>query len=220
VSGVRLLVPPGVFRPLSDTWMLADALRVATLPPRASVLDLCTGSGVLAVAAARRGAREVTAVDVSRRAVLAVRLNARANGVRVRALRGDLFAPVGRLRFDLIVSNPPYVPGEHDGGPPPGRRRHWDAGAGGRALLDRIVDQAPAHLRPGGSLMLVHSSICGIDATLDRMRAAGLEPDVVARRRGPLGPLMSARVHTLERRGLLGAGRREEEVAVLRGPAP
>ena len=82
---MRVLVPPGVFRPLSDTWMLADALRVATLPPRASVLDLCTGSGVLAVAAARRGAREVTAVDVSRRAVLAVRLNARTGR---RAARG------------------------------------------------------------------------------------------------------------------------------------
>jgi release factor glutamine methyltransferase len=219
VSTVRVLVPPGVFRPLSDTWMLADALRVATLPPRASVLDLCTGSGVLAVTAALRGAREVTAVDISRRAMLAVRVNARANGVRVRPRRGDLFAAVGRSRFDLIVSNPPYVPAERDGVPRSGRERHWDAGADGRALLDRIVDQAPEHLRPGGSLMLVHSSVCGIDATLDRMRAAGLEPEVVARRRGPLGPLMSARVRMLERRGLLGAGRREEEVAVLRARA-
>ena len=216
---MRVLVPPGVFRPLSDTRMLADALRVATLPPRASVLDLCTGSGVLAVTAALRGAREVTAVDISRRAMLAVRVNARANGVRVRARRGDLFAAVGRSRFDLIVSNPPYVPAERDGVPRSGPERHWDAGADGRALLDRIIDQAPEHLRPGGSLMLVHSSICGIGATLERMRAAGLEPEVVARRRGPLGPLMSARVRMLERRGLLGAGQREEEVAVLRARA-
>jgi release factor glutamine methyltransferase len=200
--------------------MLADALRLATLPPRASVLDLCSGSGVLALAAALRGAREVTAVDLSRRAVLAVRLNARANGVRVRALRGDLFAPVGRSRFDLIVSNPPYVPGEREGLPRSGRERHWAAGADGRVLLDRIVDEAPGHLRPGGSLMLVHSSICGIDATLERMRSAGLVPEVVVRRRGPVGPLMSARVHTLERRGLLRAGQREEEVAVLRGRTP
>ena len=140
---MRLLVPPGVFRPLSDTWMLADVLRVATLPPRASVLDLCSGSGALAVAAARRGAREVTAVDISRRAVLAVRLNARANRVRVRALRGDLFAPVGRLRFDLIVSNPPYVPGEREGVPSADEvRRRRDAS---RAHAEaRAIKASPA----------------------------------------------------------------------------
>jgi len=51
------------------------------------------------------------------------------------------------------------------------------------------------------------------------MRAVGLEPEIVVRRRGPLGPLMSARVHRLERRGLLPAGQRDEEVAVLRGRA-
>src|SRR5437763_789552 len=90
--------------------MLAEVLRTATLPPRASVLDLCTGSGALAIAAARRGAREVTAVDVSRRAVLAARLNARLNGVHVRVVHGDLYAPLRRARFDVIVSNPPYVP--------------------------------------------------------------------------------------------------------------
>src|SRR6059058_2755540 len=199
--------------------MLADALRVATLPPRASVLGLCTGSGALAVAAAQRGAREVTAVDISRRAILAVRLNARLNGVRVRAVRGDLYAPLGRGRFDVIVSNPPYVPADSDGLPRSGRARHADAGHDGRILLDRIIDGAPDRLRPGGSLLVVHSSIIDIDRTLDRMRAGGLEADIVVHRRGPLGPLMSARVHMLEGRGLLRPGQREEEVAVIRGRA-
>src|SRR5205085_3406486 len=110
VRRVRLLKPPGVFRPLSDTWMLADVLREATLPPRASVLELCAGTGAVAISAALRGAREVTTVDISRRSVLATRVNARLNGVRVRARRGDLFAAVGNARFDAIVSNPPYVP--------------------------------------------------------------------------------------------------------------
>jgi len=216
---VRLVIPPGVFRPLSDTWMLADALRTATVSPRASVLDLCTGSGALAIAAAQRGAREVTAVDVSRRALVAVRVNARLNGVRVRALRGNLYDAVGRARFDAIVSNPPYVPGESDDLPRIGRARHWEGGTDGRRLLNRIIEQAPAHLRPGGCLMVVHSDIIGIDETIARMRAAGLHADVVVRRHGPLGPLMSARVHRLEGVGLLRAGQREEEVAVVRGCA-
>ena len=197
--------------------MLVDALRGQTLPPRASVLDLCTGSGVLAVAAALRGSR-VTATDLSVRALLATRLNARLNGVRVRACRGDLFEPVGRARFDAIVSNPPYVPGTEP--PSAGLARAWEAGSDGRALLDRICAEAPAHLRPGGCVLLVHSEICGTDATLDALRAGGLEAEVIVRRRGRLGPLMSARVQALEQRGLLGPGQREEEVVVIRGRSP
>ena len=216
---MRLLTPPGVFKPLSDTWMLADVLRDSTLPPRASVLELCAGSGAVAITAALRGAREVTTVDVSRRSVLATRLNARLNGVRVRARRGDLFAAVGRARFDAIVSNPPYVPADGEEPPRSWPERCWDAGRDGRVLLDRIVAEAPAHLRPGGFVLLVHSSICGVERTLDGLHAGGLEADVVARRRGPLGPLMSARVHLLHERGLLRPGAREEEVVVIRGRA-
>jgi release factor glutamine methyltransferase len=218
---VRLLTPPGVFAPISDSRFLAEVLREQTLPPRASVLDLCTGSGILAITAALRGARSVTAVDCSRRAVLTTRLNARLNGVRVRALRGDLFEPVGDHRFDAIVSNPPYVPAESDHLPARGRERAWDAGADGRAILDRIVEEAPAHLRPGGFLLVVSSSLLGTDRTLAAMRDAGLDDaDCVARRRGPLGPLMRARVHMLEERGMLAPGQREEEVVILRGRLP
>jgi len=196
--------------------MLAERL---TREPRlrgGAVLDLCTGSGALALVAAREGAADVTAVDASRRAVLAVRLNARLNRVRVRALRGDLFEPLGGARFDVIVSNPPYVPGG-DAGPVSGEpRRGFDAGDDGRALIDRVCAGLPAHLRPGGVALIVHSSICGEQDTLDAMRSGGLEAEVVERRRGPLGPVMSARAPELERRGLLRPGQREEDVLILR----
>jgi release factor glutamine methyltransferase len=217
---MRIVVPPGVFRPPSDTWLLADALREQTLPPGATVLDLCTGSGALAIAAARRGAREVMAVDVSRRAVLTTRLNARLNGVRVRAVRGDLFAAVGEARFDAIVSNPPYVPGASDALPSAGLSRAWEGGTDGRAVLDRICVEAFAHLRPGGFVLLVHSGVCGIDETVARLAESGLHADVVARQRGPLGPLMSGRADALAERGLLRPGAREEEVVVIRGRRP
>lgn len=210
-------MPPGVFRPRSDTWLLADLIRAEERIPGSSVLDVCTGSGALAVAAAQGGAREVTAVDVSRRAVLAAWLNARLNGVRLRALRGDLFAPVKNRPFDAIVSNPPYLPANRDELPQSGPARAWDAGRDGRALLDRIVAGAPALLRPGGLVLLIQSSLTGIDATLDRLRASGLErAEVVARRRGPLGPLLSARAEELEARGLLRPGEREEELVAIR----
>ena len=215
---MRLLTPPGVFAPISDSRFLADVLREQTLPPRATVLDLCTGSGILAITAARRGARSVTAVDCSRRAVLTARLNARLNGVKVKAVRGDLFEPLGDQRFDAIVSNPPYVPAETDDLPKKGLERAWDAGTDGRVLLDRIIEEAPDHLKPGGFLLLVSSSVLGTDLTLQAMRDAGLEDaDCISRRRGPLGPLMQSRVHMLEERGMLEPGQRHEDVIIVRG---
>jgi release factor glutamine methyltransferase len=216
---MRIVTPPGVFRPISDTWMLADVLREQTVGPRASVVDVCTGSGALAICAALRGARDVTALDVSRKAVLTARLNARLNGVRVRARRSDLLSAVAGRRFDVIVSNPPYVPAERDELPERGLRRAWDAGRDGRLLLDRLIDEAPAHLKAGGVLLVTHSSIIGVERTCERMAAAGLEPDVPLRRRGPLGPLMSARVRHLEEQGMLAPDRREEVVVVIRGRA-
>jgi release factor glutamine methyltransferase len=212
---VRLVTLPGVFRPISDTWLLADALDGEDLEPGARVLDLCSGSGALAIRAARRA--QATAVDVSRRAVATIRLNALLNGVSVRAVRGDLFAAVPGERFDAIVSNPPYVPAPSDELPQRGAARAWDAGRDGRALLDRICEQAPAHLRPGGVLLVVHSSLLGYDRTAGLLAAGGLEVDLAAQERGPLGPLMNGRRAHLEAEGLLEPGQREEDVLVVRG---
>jgi release factor glutamine methyltransferase len=146
-----------------------------------TVLDVCTGSGAIAISAALGGARSVTAVDVSRRAVLTVRLNARLNGVRVEAVRGDLLGAVPGRRFDVIVSNPPYLPADDDALPARGSARHTEAGTTGRILLDRLIDAAPDHLAPGGVLLVTHSSVNGEEATLARMRAAGLDVAVAAR---------------------------------------
>jgi release factor glutamine methyltransferase len=215
---VRIITPPGVFRPLSDTRLLADQARA--LAPAARVLDVCTGTGHLAVAAALAGARRVVAVDVSRRAVLAARLNARLNGVRVDVRRGDLLAPVGAERFDLVVSNPPYLPAVAGELPEHGPERAWDAGSDGRVLLDRLIAGAPRVLAPGGTLLLVQSSVCGESATLAALVAAGLHPRVQARRPGPLGPRLAARTAMLEARGLLPAGSREEDLLVVSATRP
>jgi release factor glutamine methyltransferase len=215
---MRVMTLPGVFRPRPDSWMLARQL-CAQLRPGATVLDVCTGSGAIAVAAAGAGAGAVTAVDVSRRSVLTVRINARLNGVRVRALRGDLFAPVAGERFDFIVSNPPYLPADDDALPSRGPERAWDAGADGRVLLDRVCAEAAAHLSPGGVVMLVHSDLIGIEPTVAALESGGLRVDVIERRRGPLGPLLMARAPMLEARGLLAPGEREEDIVVVRGAA-
>ena len=200
--------------------MLAGLVHREDRIPGGDALDLCTGSGALAIATAQAGARSVTAVDVSRRAVLAAWINALLNRVRVRPLRGDLFAPLGGRRFDAIVSNPPYLPGSGDELPDSGPQRAWDAGTDGRALIDRIAAGAATHLKPGGVVLLVQSSLCGVDRTLQALAAGGLEPEVAERRRGRLGPLLAARAPELERRGLLGPGEREEDLVAIRARLP
>jgi release factor glutamine methyltransferase len=216
---VRTLVLPGVLRPPSDARLLVDSLRDRELARGASVLDVFTGSGVLAVAAALHGARSVLATDISRRAVLNVRINARLNGVRVRSRRGDLFAPVPGERFDLVIANPPYLPSARRELPRHGAARAWEGGRTGRLLVDRFCAEVHSHLAPGGSAMLVHSSLCGEQATLEALRGAGMQAEVLARSRGPLGPIALARTDLLEQIGALRPGERAEEMLVIQALA-
>ncbi|TDD34085.1 methyltransferase domain-containing protein [Actinomadura sp. KC06] len=212
---MMLLRPPGVYRPQSDTHLLTRALRRADVPPGARLLELGTGTGAVAVAAARVGC-EVVAVDVSARAVLAARLNARVRGLPVRVLHGDLFAPVAGEVFDVIVANPPYVPGDTDPASARGRARTWEAGPTGRAVLDKICQAAPRHLSPSGTLLVVHSALSGVAATLVALRRAGMRAQVVARQREPFGPVMRGRAEALAARRLLRPGQRHEDLVVVR----
>jgi len=214
-AGLRLVVPHGVYAPRSDTALLAGRLPGVI---GASVLELCSGSGALALTAAARGAARVVAVDRSGRAVAAARLNARLNRLRqVEVRRGDLFTALHpQERFDLILANPPYLPAEADDDP------RWDAGVDGRGVLDRIVAEVYAHLHPGGRLALVQSGFAGVPQTVDALRRAGLEVAAPVERRGPLGPIAASRRAHLERRGLLAPGAGEEVTAVIvasRAPA-
>jgi release factor glutamine methyltransferase len=190
--------------------MLIDAAREHI---RGDVLDVCTGSGVIALSLAG-SARSVTAVDSNRIAVAAVRLAARLNRVAIRALHGDLFAPVAGRTFDVILSNPPYLP-TPEGARTPGSHA-WDGGRDGRAILDRLCREASAHLRPGGDLFVVQSSLADIERTLTILRQAGLRTSHAAIHRGALGPLAQARIEHLRAIGALPERNAVEEVVVVR----
>jgi release factor glutamine methyltransferase len=212
---VMLLCPPGVYRAEGDTELLTDVMRRGGYAPGRDVLDVGTGSGALAIAAARSGASTVTAVDLSLRSVAATWLNARLHRAGVTVRRGDLFAPVAGRRFGLVVANPPYVPAAGARLPRHRKARCWDAGPDGRALLDRICAGVTDVLAPDGDVLLVHSAVCDTDLTLDALDRAGLVPQVLAKATVPFGPVMRARAALLEARGLIAPGQREEELVVV-----
>ena len=191
--------------------MLAACLRREPLRTGRTVLDLCSGSGVLAIAAALQGA-SVTAVDVARRAGLAIELNALLNGVGIEVRVGDLFAAVPGRRFDVIVTNPPYVPSSTDELPSSGPARAWEAGPSGRAFIDRICAQAVDHLNPHGVLLMVHSTVCGEDQTVNALTEHGLTTEVMWRHRGHLGPRLRDRADWLREDGRLPSDDADEVV--------
>ncbi|MBN2194583.1 MAG: peptide chain release factor N(5)-glutamine methyltransferase [Polyangiaceae bacterium] len=163
--GLSFRVDARVLVPRPDTEALVDVALRQTRPRFMSgaALDLCTGSGCVAVAFARlRPTWEVTGTEIEPGAAALARENALRLGAwnALRVVEGDLFAPLEpNERFDLIVGNPPYIPdGEISRLPSDVRdhepRRALAGGADGLELIRRIVAQAPSFLNPGGVLAL------------------------------------------------------------------
>ena len=212
---------PGVYAPQDDSLLLIEAMATHVAVAGRSVLDLCTGSGIAAIAAARLGAESVTAVDISPRAVRCARRNARAAGLRESAYVGGHFAAVDRGPYDVVVCNPPYVPAlppEQSGSVPAvdGPSRAWDAGADGRQVLDPLCAAAGDLLAQTGELLIVQSEFADPLRSVEMLRIGGLHAEVVMTRRIPFGPVLRGRAAWLEQTGLLSAGCREEVLTVIR----
>ena len=155
--GLTFHVEPGVLIPRQDTEILCEA-ALCRLREGARVLDIGTGSGALAVSLKALCPRcDVTAVDVSDAALAIARENAGRNGVQVRFLKSDCFGARSGERFDMIVSNPPYISREEMQQLMPEVRQEPELALfGGEDGLDfyrRIAKEALAHLKAGGWLL-------------------------------------------------------------------
>jgi release factor glutamine methyltransferase len=172
--GIELLVNPAVLIPRPETELLVD---LALQRDFSKAVDLGTGSGAIALAVKRNRARAgVLAVEASAAGLQVAKRNAVKLGLEVEFRHGRWFEPVAGERFDLIVSNPPYVA---TGDPHLAELRYEPAaalvsGSDGLDAIREIVRQAPAHLVDGGWLLLEHGM--GQDAAVrDLLGNAGLE---------------------------------------------
>ncbi len=175
--GLLLKVGPGVLVPRPETEGLVEWAREQLGAATPRVLDLGTGSGAIALALkAACPAAQLVAVDRSAEALAIAQANGQRLGLAVDWRAGDWWAPVAGETFDLVVSNPPYIA---EGDPHLPALRHEPstalvAGPQGLDDLHRIVAGAPAHLRPGGWLLLEHGHDQG-PAVRALLAAAGFE---------------------------------------------
>jgi release factor glutamine methyltransferase len=180
-AGFCLIVRPTVFHPryfITSEFFASFIDRLNLRGKR--VADIGTGSGILALAAARAGAASVTAVDINPNAALAAAENARSNGFedRFTAVCSDLLSALAPDRFyDVIISSPPSFPGEAldlaD--------RAWHAGPNYRDVAP-LFDQARQRLAPGGRMYLLISSDSDLDLFGGLIRKAGFQARLAAER--------------------------------------
>ncbi|RXH15685.1 50S ribosomal protein L3 N(5)-glutamine methyltransferase [Bradyrhizobium guangzhouense] len=159
----RVIVPRSFIGELLDSHFGGDGEVGSLIDDPAAVervLDLCTGSGCLAILAAYHFPNAVVdAVDISKGALEVAARNVGDHGLdeRITLHRGDLFAPLGEARYDLIITNPPYVDAEGMAALPPECRAEpklaFDGGVDGLDVVRRILRDAPDHLTPEGGLI-------------------------------------------------------------------
>lgn len=148
-----------VYNPSDDSYML---LRIVEVARDETFLEVGAGTGLIAIHAAKMGAK-VTATDVNPHAVELTRRNAARNQVRIQVQQSDLFDKVDGY-FDVIAFNPPYLPS--DSSSTSWIERSWSGGEKGSEILVSFLDQAWRHLAPGGRIYMVLSSLTGLTSVL------------------------------------------------------
>jgi release factor glutamine methyltransferase len=172
-----------VYEPAEDSFLFAENLDVKE---NEQVLDLGTGCGVLGILAAKKAAR-VVAVDLNPYAIRCAKQNSTLNGVcnKIDFVQASLFTALNpNSVFDLILFNAPYLPSEENetvtwiG-------RSWAGGANGREVVDRFISEAPPHLKPNGRVLLMQSTLTGVQETVHKFSEHNLKATVKAAQKLP-----------------------------------
>lgn len=178
-AGLEFMVAPAVLIPRHDTEVLVGE-AVRRMPQPRTILDIGTGSGCIAIALAKRlPGSVVTVVDLSDEALAVAECNAALHAVEIEFLQGSYFEPLGQRRFDLIVSNPPYIPSADLSNLQPEVRDYeprlaLDGGLDGLAAYRELTARASRHLYDGGCLV-VEVGIGQASQVTELFQAAGFD---------------------------------------------
>lgn len=170
-----------VYEPAEDSFLLADA-ALEEAEPGMRVLEVGTGSGfVSAVLRANLENVRIIATEINPHAARC----AKENGVEV--IRTDLFRGIKprnpEARFDLILFNPPYLPTSEEEKVPGWLNYAFDGGVSGRETLERFFSGVRDYLGPGGRILVLISSITGVEAVQEKMEGLGFAVDIVGRKK-------------------------------------
>ena len=191
-------VDENVYEPAEDSFLFAENLEVE---PGERVLDMGTGSGILAILAAT-SAESVVGVDINPHAIRYAKKNARINNLqdKIFFVQGDLFGWLNpKTLFDVILFNAPYLPVENCS-QNSWIERAWSGGSVGRQVIDRFVSEASNHLKPTGRVLLTQSTLASVSETVHRFRKCNFETRILAHCSLPFFEtlvLMEARFETL-----------------------
>ncbi|MDO8339803.1 MAG: methyltransferase [Candidatus Burarchaeum sp.] len=170
----ELRVHEDVYEPAEDSFALAKHVPAFA---KGNVLDMGTGSGLLAIVASNEGTT-VLGVDVNPLAVENARFNSELNGSGCKFSESNLFTEL-ESKFDLIIFNPPYLPTGAGEAVPGHINKAWDGGSDGREVIDRFLADAPDFLSPTGAILTLASSLSGIKETVEALSKEGLKTEVL-----------------------------------------
>lgn len=164
----EIIILSGVYEPAEDSFLMIEA-ALREVQKSDSVLEIGTGSGIVSMFI--EDIAQVIATDISLHAVKCAKLN----GIDV--IRTDLFDGIKvKKKFDLIVFNPPYLPFEEQKTDMDGV---WDGGPSGREIINRFLDQVKNYLTENGRILLLVSSLTGIEQVIERMKSLGFVVDEI-----------------------------------------
>lgn len=161
-----------VYQPEEDSYLLEEVVRKYS--KNKSVLDMCTGTGILAKAALESGAKSVTAVDINKSALESIKEE------KIKKIRSSLFQKV-KGRFDIILCNPPYLPDDNQEDKE--SKLATTGGEDGDEFILKFLDNVKKHMEKDGVILLLVSSLTPMDKIIKKLEKERLTSKVIARKK-------------------------------------
>ena len=166
-----------VYVPAEDSYLLAENLEIKE---GQSVLEIGTGSGIVAMYASRL-TDKITVSDINFDACELARKNFEANNIEnIEILFGNMFEPVEKRKFDVILFNTPYLPTEDDEVIDDTINYAFDGGLNGRKVIDLFLNEVGNHLNDGGIVQMIQASLSGNEETLEKLDNLGFIAEIKA----------------------------------------